>query len=441
MPAQQQILPADEVLKLYASHLKSQSWCLDSSAPLTMAFHAKSGRTANLDYFRNTFSAWSKASGIRVLQADYRNFLDGLRFKLPVRLPSILGSTFRPSPEPFVDFHGATFANTFVSFDPPKPADGSAPLADELLCRLFPDAQERKTVLQWLAHIIQFPMERPQWGLLITGQGGTCKTSLLKLVRLALGGRHVWSKNDYTEVLSQRFNQIVPDNLLVGFDDAVASRDTYERLKDTMTREFQQVEIKGQQGLVNREVYARLAVLSNSVRPMRIANDRRFFAPAFCEHLRSPEESAEFGAKLHEWLDEKGTQAILHHWFKSVDLSDFRSGRCERTETLIRMEGASTPALERHIAEFLEDRTEGDQPPIFHEQELADHLSAAGLSNCHPDEIARKLTEQGYEHKRSRNPFDAAKKIWLWKPAGVRRSRELSVAEKSRLQRYADPTF
>lgn len=440
MSAQQQVLPADEVLKRYAAHLKSQSWCLNSSAPMTMAFHAKSGRSSNLDYFRNTFSVWSRASGIRVRQDEYRGFLDGLRFRLPSHLPNILGSTFRPSPEPFVDFHGAMFANTFVPFTPSKPYDCSAPLADELLSRLFPDAEERKTVLQWLAHIIQRPMERPQWGLLITGDGGTCKSSLMRLVRAALGGRHFYSKNDYTEA-HQRFSQILPDNLIVVFDDAVASASTYERLKETMTREFQQVEIKGQQQPVNREVYARVAIISNHARPIRLSEDRRFYAPARCVHPVGVEDSQEFGAKLNEWLECSETPAILYHWFTSVDLSDFRSGACKRTDTLILMEGASTPALERYITAFLQERAEGSQLPIFHEQGLSEYLTATGLPKSHPDEIARKLTEQGYEHSLRRNPFVQGKKVWLWQPAGMKRARDLTGAEKDALQRYADPSF
>jgi hypothetical protein len=439
MPAQQQILPANEVLKLYAAYLKSETWCIDTSDRVTMAFHAKSGYPANLDHFKINFPKWSKQSGIRVKEGEYEKFLESLKSRLPLKLKSILGTTFRPSPEAFIEVNSASFANTYVPFNPPKPDDYSAPLAEELLSRLFPDAKERKTVLQWLAHIIQEPMIRPQWGLLITGDGGTCKSTLMKLVRLALDKRHWYSRNDYTQAL-QQFSEVIPDNLVVVFDDAVAGKDTYERLKDTLTRDWQPVELKGKQKLVKREVYSRIAIISNSSRPLRLSEDRRFYAPARCVHPVSAEDSQEFGARLNKWLEDKNTPAILYHWFMEVDLSDFRASGCEKTETLIRMEGASTPALERHIAAFLEEQTVGDQLPIFHERELADFLSAAGLPKCHPDEIARKLTEQGYEESR-RPVIKGGKKVPLWQPAGMKRARSLTEAEQSRLQQFAEPTF
>lgn len=153
------------------------------------------------------------------------------------------------------------------------------------------------------------------------------------------------------------------------------------------------------------------------------------------------EDSQEFGARLNKWLEGADTPAILYHWFMSIDLCDFRVGGCEKTETLLLMEGASTPALERYIAAFLEERAEGTQQPIFHERELADFLNESSLPRPHPDEIARKLTEQGYEHARRRNPFDTSKKVALWQPAGMRRARDLTEAEKDKLKSIVAPAF
>ena len=428
-----------EVMKLYAAHLRSQSWCIDSSGATVMALHASSGYPANLDHFKNTFAAWAKSSGNYVDSDNYQGFLTSLRFALPTMLDSILGSTMRPTPEPFITVNGATFANTYVPYKPPRPLNCTAPLAEELLDRLFPIESEREWVLQHLAHTVQRPLDRPQHGLLITGAPATCKSSLMRLVSLAMNGKHFYSSNGYTQAL-QKHSEVLPNNLVVVFDDATATTDTYEKLKDTITRKVQSVELKGSQKLVTREVYSRVVVISNSRRPLRLVDDRRFFAPAYCEHETSKEDSEEFGSRLADWLTEDGTPAILHHWLMGVDLTGFKVSGCPRTETLIQMEGASTPALERHIKGFIESRTAADElSPVFHEKAIAEYVNDAGLKRISTDEIAYKLVSMGYEHKRRRDP-DQVKKdgdkdlyVYVWQLAGVKKSRDLSDSDKAQL--------
>ena len=443
-PVSARVLPAKEVFTLYAEYLESQSWCIDFSGTASMALHASSGFSANLDYFSaKPFSEWSEQSGIRVKEDEYADFLSSLKLKLPKRLHSILGSTMRPTPQPFISVNGAMFANTYVAFQPPRPADCSAPLAEELLDRLFPDPAERKWCKQFIAHVVQKPLERPQHGLLITGEGATCKSSLMRLARAALGGnRHFYSKNEYTQAM-QKFSEVIPDNLLIVFDDVPPKKigDAYESLKDTITRDTQTVELKSTQKFVTREVYSRIVVISNLKRPLRLVDDRRFFAPAYCVHPKSKEKSEAFGVELSAWLLEPGTAAILHHWLMDVDLKGFTVSGCPRTETLIQMEGASTPALERHICTFIEDRTEDDKKPIFHEKDIAAYLVEAGLQRVSQDEIAHKLIAQGYEISKRRNPFEAGKNIHLWQLAGQKRARDLTESEKSALSHYLSPNF
>jgi hypothetical protein len=398
-----------------------------------MALHASSGHPANLDHFKNIFPAWSRQTEIRVQQDQYEGFLTSLRFKLPTHLHSILGATMRPTPARFISVNGAMFSNTYVPFNPPRPDDCSAPLAEKLLIRLFPDKAERTWCKQFIAHAIQKPLERPQHGLLITGEGSTCKSSLMRLVRSALGGRHFYSRNDY-EQATQKHSEVFPNNLLVVFDDAPADKGTiYEKLKDAVTRDTQTVELKGGQKTVNREVYSRVVVISNLKRPLKVVDDRRFFAPAYCVHQKDKADSEAFGVELSAWLLEPTTAAILYHWLMDVPLTNFTVSGCPRTETLIQMEGASTPALERHICTFIEDRTEDDKKPIFHEKEIAASVLEAGLQRISQDEIAHKLIAQGYEHKQRRNPFKPGKFLYLWQLAGQKRARDLTESEKSSL--------
>lgn len=442
----QQTLPAKEVFKIYAKHLESNSWCINASGKFIMAFQASSNEEANLEYFAITFDSWSKQVGIRVQTDEYLGFTDNLSRKLTRKLPCILGSTMRPTPQQFIIVNGATYANTYAGFSPPRPADCAVPLVEKLFERLFPDEAERKWCKQFIAHIVQKPLERPQHGLLITGAGATCKSSLMRVLSLALGGRHFYSKNDYTQAL-QKFSEVLPDNLAVVFDDATATKDTYEDLKDTVTRDWQTVERKSTQKYVRREVFARIVVISNKPRPLRLVDDRRFFAPAFCEHLVSEENSAEFGAELSASLLDSDMPAKLYHWLMDTDLKGFTVGSCPRTETLIQMEGASTPALERHISVFIEDKTSDDGiKPIFHEKEISAYLFAAGLTGVSQDSIGHKLIAQGYEQKRrtltkdEKDKDDKQKQIYLWSPI-CKRARSLTVDEEKLIKSFINPSF
>jgi hypothetical protein len=417
------ILPAKAVLKQYAAHLKSQSWCIDASGTSVMAFHAGSDYPANLEYFKLKFPAWSKANGIRVEATEYTAFLDRLRSDLPPLLPCILGSSFRPSDEKFFDYNGATFANTYLPFNPPRPADCSAPLADQLFERLFPDDKERTTVRQFLADTIQKPLERPQWGLLITGEGGEGKSLMMQLLEAALGNNHWWRERNAEAALKQ-FSEVLPDNLSVCFDDGKFGPDPAEQLKHPITSRYQVVELKGVQKTVRREVYARLIILSNKPRPLRLIEDRRWYAPTRCLNRISKEESKIFGAQVATWLRQPGTAATLFHYFMDVDLTGFDIGGCELTETHQRMSEASVSVLEKYVSEYIEEGV------IFHESQLLNHLMAQGMRYVRPDELKLKLTDLGYEHVR-RPPATGAKKEWLWQPVTQQRQRSLTLAESA----------
>ena len=403
-----------EALKLYVRHLKSQTWCIDTSGATTMAFHAESGAQSNLDTFRLEFPEWALKTGVRVQSDDYARLLDGLKVRVPPRLPRILGNTFRPTPEPFVDMNGATFANIYVPYNPVRPADSSVALAEELLARLFKNQEEHRLVLQWMAHLIQRPAERPQFGLLITGEGGEGKSLVMQLLESALGGNHWWRERDFGAI-TRRFSEVLPDNLLVCLDDAKLPPDAAEHLKHPITARYQQVEVKGKQGTVKREVYSRIAILSNRMRPLRMDEERRWFCPARCKNPVDRAESREFGARVATWLCTPGTSAAIYHWLMNVDLAGFDPGGCPETETYHLMADASESQLDRYLADFLNDR-EGQ--PIFHEKTLVQHLANEGVRNPNLDVLKLKLADLGYDNSKRRKI--AGKDVRLWQPTATR---------------------
>lgn len=430
------ILSEREILRQYAEHLKRQSWCIDVSASPVKALHADSNYNAAMENFRYEFPSWARRNGVRVAPNKYEGFLNALTSKIPPLLPRVVGSALNPIPEKFFDRNGAQFANTYVPFAPGVPEKFEMPdILNNYLGRMFMNAQDRKHVTQFMADIIQNPTRRPQWCVVLTGEQGSGKSSIFRLVSAALGYRHTWENNQYTAAF-EKFSEVLPDNLLVSFDDAVADRNTYQKLKQAITRTSMHVQLKGVQKLVWRDVYARILICSNSPRPIPgiEKGDRRLYVPEPSQHRESPEETAAFFVEFNEWLEQPSTPTVLYHWLKTVDLTDFVPGYTVKTETHAKMVGLSASVLETRIAEYVEDA------PIFHNGTLLTYLAENGYRNPNPEHIKMIMATLNYESKRRKIEGGGEKQYALWQPV-AKRSRALTSDEIEAIKTALHLTF
>lgn len=424
---QEESISAKEVLRLYANDLAEQSFCLDVSSDPIQLLHAGSGYRASIKELEYGFSTWAKSKGVRVSVRDYPAFIRTLVNRLPPLMHRVLGVAFRPVPQRFFDRFGVKLANTYAPFRPDVSGEFVMPeILEEYLQLVLPNGKDRNTVIMWLADIIQNPLRRPMWGVLLTGDSATGKSSLIRLVRLALGERHVWSDNTYTPAFA-RFSEVFCNNLLVAFDDAPASTDTYEKLKLAMTRPVMNVETKGVQGYVERDVYSRVLILSNDKRPLRFGEDeRRLYVPEFCNHPISKEETQKFFTRFNAWVSLPETAAIIYQWLMSVDLSEFTPGFTVQTETHAKMVGLSASVLDGLLVEYVEE------DPIFHEKMLLAYLADNGLKSPNLDSIKLKLEGLGYVRRRRKVPDYDDKQHFLWQK-DAKRSRELTAEESERI--------
>ena len=430
------ILPENEIIRRYAADLAAESWCIDMSAHPTKALHAASNYNAVIDKFRYGFSKWAHANNVRVDSKKYYEFLRNFNERLIPHLPHVLGSSFRPVPQQFFNnAAGALLANTYVHFAPPPPASLRTPdILNDYFERVFSNEGDKKIVVQWLADIIQNPERRPMWSVVLTGVQGSGKSSIFRLLTLALGGRHTWAKSSYNDALKQ-FSEVLPDHLLVCFDDAPAGNDTYQKLKQAITCTSMQVELKGVQKLVHREVYARILICSNHPRPLRIEEgDRRLYCAEPSTHMVSPEETAEFFVGFNDWLEQPDTPAILYHFLMDVDLSDFVPGSTLKTETHAKMVGLSTTVLENLLADYVEDS------PIFHDNALTSYLADNRFKHPEPDLVKAKMAALGYVKARRKVEGCGDKQIYVWQE-NCARARSLTAPEKEAIQRSCNQSF
>lgn len=413
-----------ETLDAFAEHLKDQSWCLEMSGAKPRLLHADSNYSVCMENLTFAFSDWAVAEKRACKSTP--DLLAKINNSVSQRLPRVWGSSFRPTNEVTFMLRGARMANTYRPF---SPTGSVCPVGlaflDELAKRLVPADDERKIFLQFYAHLLARPEIRPQWGLLITGEGGTGKSIFVGLIQKALGNRACWRENSFT-LAFKNFSEVLPNNLLVAFDDAPVGGSTYEQLKHAITSEFQEVEVKGQQRRVLREVFARIVILSNERNPFDLSEDRRFFVPRYCTHLVSRDESADFFRRLSAWSNGPDCAITVQAWLRKVDLSDFDVAAPVITDTHASMSSKVAGDLGEVVAQYVADER------IVHADEVAVHVAKLGGKRPSRHDVETALATANYSARRRPHPKRKGQ-VELWVPSRVKRGRALTLEELQRM--------
>lgn len=382
----------------FAKHLEALSYCIDESSWPLKALHTNSNSDSSIDSFRYDFPSFAKSQNIRVT-GDYSTFLHSLTDRLAYLMPRVKATSFKPmSGQIFTNKFGLRCANTYVPFKPAVSGDFIMPLIlEQYLKRVFMNPEDCKIVVEWLADIIQNPMRRPEWGVYMQGDSGTGKSSIYRVLLAALGDKHGWFKNDYTEPFT-KFSEVWADNLIVFFDDAPAQKTTYQKLKQAITRKSMQVQLKGQQKLMEREVYSRVLICYNPIAGNQLIGEKGERRLYVCEpsiHEKDEASTAEWFVGFNDWMEEPDAPTILYHWLKSIDLKDFKPGSITRTAAHARFVGLSASAFSDCIEAFVAPE-DGQPRPVFIPRQLTDHLTRHGFRYPDMEAIKAKLLALGY---------------------------------------------
>jgi hypothetical protein len=441
--------PTKAIRRDFIAHLASR-YVVDESGNFPRAISA-SGRHSNLSSLVYEFAPWAKLDTAtrRVPQEEFASVMSGMENAIRSGLSRVCGISFKPTNErSFIDSKGDRLLNTYLPYAPDRPAnyDACKVILDAYAARLFhQNDDDRKHVLQFCADIVKNPSRRPQWGIIIRGLPGTGKSSLINLLKVAQEKRYVWSENDYAPVFKQ-FSEVLPNHLVVCFDDATAGKNTPEDLKLAITRATANVEIKGVQTVVEREVYSRVFVISNKQRPFVLpSDDRRFYITEYLTHLHDLADSEAFYEGFTAFWSDPANAAAIHWWFRDIDTSDFKPHSCVKTEARRQLIAMSTSGADSAIAEFLGGQeishidaagmTQTETPPVraaFHINQLTTLLKDRGVADLPPDMLRRKLTEAGYEEaRRVVSGCNSGKQIDLWQKLvpGQRRSPALTAEQ------------
>ena len=276
----------------------------------------------------------------------------------------------------------------------------------DMLTGLFPNQQERKRVIQFFAHALQKPMEKPSFALLITGVQGNGKSSMLKDVfNIMLGKTYCTTFNNVSQLSTSIGAQRWARRLLCFVDDfADQTERTSEKLKSVITQ-ADAVTKKLYCDEVEVDVITRFIFISNEHQPIPFydGHDRRYYAPTYSQARDVADQVDKFLAQLKT---DVATRDALYRYLMAYDISDLNAHVQEETENQKRMVGNSTSET---VAQF--EMIMAIEKPMFinrnwYEHKLHEHYGIQ-LTPVQLDKAWKQINA----HMRSRTDWLPIKKL------------------------------
>jgi hypothetical protein len=249
---------------------------------------------------------------------------------------------------------GQSYYNTFAfpNHVTTKDTDRVKPFLDHI-AYLFPNPAERQWFMQWLAHVIQKPWERPQVSPLhISRQHGSGRGLVTKTLQRLVG---LWNckKTSAEDLIEGSFTEYLYESLFVFVDEAKGDGnkrfEVSDKIRDKLAEDVLQVNIKhGYKGTSN--IYSRLFLMSNHFDAFKLPpQDRRL------NIFDGPEvlESADYFTRYAAWLADDKAIAQLFNWLKRYELRGWDFQRSLDTAARQRMIDYGRNHTEAAFFEFL----------------------------------------------------------------------------------------
>ena len=395
------------VIRDFVAYLEMCGFCRCDSAQKdkVMPFNRLDGQEYSHSYIADRLTRWLGSTN---QQLTFREVA-----YIVACLPLIKGTKFIPGDrcrhweDPKTGTH---YGNTWRGYEPQGYTSEVSPLLLELFERLAPVPSERRVLIQWLAHIVQRPWERPSWHVLIPSEPGTGKGFLLEKVLHPLL-HHTMIISSFSQLTAQ-FSPVLESSLLVLLDDCKSKSDsTQTRLKSILSEERQYVEGKHKTGGMVQS-YTRFILASNEDRPLILEpGERRWFVLTKTVHRADLWETQRFIQKLADWLTLPGSLDKVYRWLAAFDLTDFNPKAVPASAGLAQMIAMSKSPVAAFIEGFIEDH------PVFKRTDLTAAMREHDMRPA-PQQLPHLLREAGYEATRPRLQHFDGKKEWLCHPIG-----------------------
>lgn len=233
-------------------------------------------------------------------------------------------------------------------------------------------------LIKYVAHLIQFPSEKPHVGLFFTSSQGSGKDTLVKLINKLLGNSFTSFVNDPDHVFGKFNIQFRLNKLLVVLQEADNLKHYSNKIKDLITCETTNLAEKGVKAMTVRD-FSRLFVFSNDQNIIKIEpDDRRWVVfkcynfkrspnPTFFERLLTAIENIEVVSRFRQELLAVECAGINFQAIRP-DTGIYHDLKAANTPTIIRWAFTLCNPI------FVEE--ELVKPPEFMSSELCAHYNS-----------------------------------------------------------------
>lgn len=257
-----------------------------------------------------------------------------------------------------------------------------------------------KTLIQWMAHNVQFPGVKILWSPILIGVEGDGKTTIANMLKVAMGRPNVQDVS--VEALFSDFNSWaegacvrVMDEIRVPGERRSAAMN---KLKPVITNETVEVVRKGKDGkeIINVTNYI---AMSNHVDALALTeNDRRWAVMKTRFRTKAQKDDAtgdQYWEDLaNAWRNNPG---VIRGWLLNVDLSDFnRTIGPAMTSDKLEMIEASRGAADADIREAIALGGEGVSGEVIATDCLNEKVKELGGRSLNTSSMANILRESGW---------------------------------------------
>ena len=248
-------------------------------------------------------------------------------FSETAHFPRTDGVLFAPKlkPRELVYRDGQKLLNTWQPlYIDKEPGDVGPFLAH--LYKLYPKGNDAEILLAYMAACVQYQGVKFKWAPFLQGVEGNGKTLFSQCLEYAIGPRYThWPTAKH---LGKQFNAAFYGKLLVCVEDVKISEDQgslWEMLKPMITGTQLEIEPKGVDSKVVRDICSNFMLNSNHKGGIRkTQNDRRiaplFAAQQFEHHLARDGLTTDYFVDIFDWLDNRGGYKFVAHFLATYPI-------------------------------------------------------------------------------------------------------------------------
>jgi len=199
------------------------------------------------------------------------------------------------------------------------------------------DKQAYEYLLNYFAHIVQFPAEKVPSAIIMFGEEGIGKNTLLNLIRDVIGKQYYGESSESSDLFGKHAMGMYK-KMIFCYDESEKNdtKSFMSRLKTLTTSETLRVEPKYMNAF-NVQNYCRLFFPTNAREPFQITKGARRWvylkgSDKYIKH--GVEKAAEYMDKLHKNFKDRNVQYSFYLFLKNRDISQFKPSVVPKTEGL-----------------------------------------------------------------------------------------------------------